>query len=220
MDLFGIAMNLFHYYTYIKCFRSFDKFKLIISCIFLGAKIKGVFFQIERLQKIHKNYKNADIADTDIIYFELELMNFLGFELNIDTPYKYIDILIRNKEVFSVFRNTPFKAVITKDSNLDNIFFNDEALRVLCYNIVNDTYRRSLCVVFRSDLIAFAAFALCLALSTNYLQIENTDVNSVQVGDFKDIYSKVYKSNDNLEDFNICISEMVKLFNTKFKMVK
>ena len=63
MEIFGISMTLFHYYTYSKCFRSFDKFKLAISCIFLAAKIKGTFFHIDRLQKLHKKYKNMDIEE-------------------------------------------------------------------------------------------------------------------------------------------------------------
>ena len=30
-------MTLFHYYTYFKSFKNFDKFKLIVGCLFLAA---------------------------------------------------------------------------------------------------------------------------------------------------------------------------------------
>lgn len=112
IELFGISMTLFHYYTYFKSFKHFDRYKLIISCLFLSGKIKGIFIKPEILQTLYKKYaqKNNEITEKEIVGFELDLLVFLGFEVDIETPYCYLDRMFRktnfNKLIFPFKKNT------------------------------------------------------------------------------------------------------------------
>eukprot|EP00340_Litonotus_pictus_P008942 CAMPEP_0170516064 /NCGR_PEP_ID=MMETSP0209-20121228/2404_1 /TAXON_ID=665100 ORGANISM="Litonotus pictus, Strain P1" /NCGR_SAMPLE_ID=MMETSP0209 /ASSEMBLY_ACC=CAM_ASM_000301 /LENGTH=351 /DNA_ID=CAMNT_0010800835 /DNA_START=205 /DNA_END=1260 /DNA_ORIENTATION=+ len=90
-------MTLFHYYTYFKSFKHFDKFKLITSCLFLSGKIKGLFIKLDILQNFYKKYsqRNNEITDKEIMGFELDLLIFLGFEVDIETSFYYLDRYLR-----------------------------------------------------------------------------------------------------------------------------
>lgn len=223
MEIFGISMTLFHYYTYSKCFRSFDKFKLATSCIFLAAKIKGTFFHIDKLQNLHKKYKNMDISYQDIIYFELDLMNFLGFEIEINTPYSSLEYLFRRKE-FTLIKNLGLKSINTKDMNLEvNNKDNEETLKSLCYNIINDCYRRPLCILFTPEIIALSSLAIAIAFLYNFMHKHSDTLNieedndKIELNEVEKVYNSFYSNDELLNEFNICLSEMIKLLNTKFK---
>lgn len=216
VEIFGLSMTLFHYYTYHKCFRNFDKYKLIISCIFLSAKIKGSFFYIEKLQNLHKKYKRIDIteiSDKEIIIFELEIMNFLGYELEIETPYRYISSFLKNKNM-NHLKNICLKSICNKNINFLKSEYSDDAMRSLCFNIINDCYRRSFCIVFRADIIALVAFTISLSFLNNLTENEKTEIDLNEV---KEIYSNFYTTNDNLDDFCKCLDEIVMLISNKFK---
>ena len=105
VETFGISMTLFHYYTYLKTLKSFDKFKLLISCIFLAVKIRGSFIHLERLNTMYKKHKTLELTDKEIVGYELELMNFLGFELEIETPYLYLDRVFKSNQLNTVLKN-------------------------------------------------------------------------------------------------------------------
>lgn len=97
LETFGITMTLFHYYTYFKSLSEFDKSKVIIACIFLSAKIKGRFFKLEDLKKIYQENSernNSEISDKEIINFEIELLTFLGFEIDLETPFSYLERIL------------------------------------------------------------------------------------------------------------------------------
>lgn len=195
-EIFGLTMTLFHYYTYSKCFRNFDKYKLIISCMFLSAKIMGVFFHIEKLQLLHKKYKSIDILDKEIIYYELDIMNFLGFELDIQTPYKYLDVYLGNISLV----NIKFPYIKTNLSK--------ESIRNLCYNIVNDCYRRSFCIVFKPEIIAFVAFTISILLSYT-----SEEMNKMFL---KEVFLCFYSIDDDFHDADILFNEVTSLLSLKF----
>lgn len=109
-------MTLFHYYTYFKSFKNYDIFKLIIGCLFLAGKIRGMFFKLSLLQTYHNRYtpNSKKIEDKEIITFELDLLINLGFEVEIETPYYYLDKLLKK---------VPFSNIVMQhkiDSNLNN----------------------------------------------------------------------------------------------------
>lgn len=122
-ELFGISMTLFHYYTYFKSFKHFDRHKLIISCLFLSGKIKGVFIKPDILKSLYKKYspKSNDLTDKEITSFELDLLIYLGFEVDIETPYYYLDRIIRktnfSKIIFPFTKNTESTTLFTPPNN-------------------------------------------------------------------------------------------------------
>jgi hypothetical protein len=101
-------MTLFHYYTYFKSFKNYDIFKLIIGCLFLAGKIRGVFFKLSLLHTYHNRYtpNSKKIEDKEIITFELDLLINLGFEVEIETPYYYLDKLLKK---------VPFNSIIVQN---------------------------------------------------------------------------------------------------------
>jgi len=190
-------MTLFHYYTYFKCFRNFDKYKLIISCIFLSAKIMGLFFHIEKLQLLHKKYKSIDILDKEIIYYELDIMNYLGFELEIQTPYKYLNLYLDN------ISNINMKFPLIK-TNLSK-----ESIKNLSYNIVNDCYRRSYCIVFKPEVIAFVSFSISILISYNIDLINDR-------GLIKEIFLCFYSIDGDFNEIEVLFKEVISLLSLKF----
>lgn len=120
-ELFAITMTLFHYYTYYKSFKSFDKYKLIIACLFLACKIKGKFLQLDKLKEFYRKFslKNSDINEKDIIGFELDLLIFLGFEVDIETTYTSINKLIRNPKIHELLRYAITETVKCLSLNLN-----------------------------------------------------------------------------------------------------
>lgn len=113
-ELFGITMTLFHYYTYFKSFKNYDIFKLIIGCLFLAGKIRGMFFKLSLLQTYHNRYtpNSKKIEDKEIITFELDLLINLGFEVEIETPYYYLDKLLKK---------VPFSNIVMQHKNESNL---------------------------------------------------------------------------------------------------
>lgn len=224
---FGISMTLFHYYTYLKTLKSFDKFKLLISCIFLAVKIKGSFIHLEKLKAIYKKHKTLDLTDKEIVGYELELMNFLGFELEIETPFMYLDRVFKSKQIHIIFdkiikihsnnSNKEFLNKVSIDNNHENSFKN------LCYNLVFDCYRRAFCIVFRPEIIALSVLSLtyCITISNKDI-INNSSIielnQEITVSETKFIYSLFFKNEEAYEDFNLCLNEIVSFFCKKFAL--
>jgi len=156
-DIYGVAMNLFHYYTYFKSFRVIDREELSLTCVLLAYKIRHGFIKLEdtnvlynHLKSINKgkssgnsgsNAKSANKTSPNLVNVEMELLNFLGYDLEIELPFVYLSSL-RRKFNFS-----------NKTENL-------------IINMINDSYRRPLCVFFHPRTIALAiTFVAMNALS-------------------------------------------------------
>jgi hypothetical protein len=123
IDLFAISLTLFHYYTYYKTFKTYDKFKLMISCLFLAGKIKGIFIKLDRLRELYRKYSQRDneISDKDIMSFELDLLIFLGFEVEVETSFYFLSRLFKKINLTKLITTSNSKILekIT-DKNLNN----------------------------------------------------------------------------------------------------
>jgi len=145
-EIFGISLTLFHYYTYLKSFREFDRYLLCSACLFLAAKMKNSMLKIEDLQENYSLTRNKKINNNfnnEIIKFELEILNLLGFDLEIETPYQ-----IALHYFKAIKADTQFKR-----------------LEILTYNYINDSYRRPLAIYFKPMYIALSAIFFAFSIT-------------------------------------------------------
>lgn len=121
LEMFGITMTLFHYYTYYKSFKNFDKFKLLIGCLFLSGKIKGIFIKLEELHNFYKKYspKNQEITDKEIMGFELDLLIFLGFEIDIETSFQWLERILKKINISRLLNTNKISTESTCDTEIE-----------------------------------------------------------------------------------------------------
>lgn len=180
LEILGVSMTLFHYYSYYKSFREFDKAQLAVASIFLGCKLQGFFFNTDEAFKDYSEIRKlSQIGSFDIIKYEVELLNILGFDINIDLPYhyvnKYLDLLN-----------------ISEKEKIFNISF----------NLINDSYRRPLCIYFTAREIALSAIYIAC-------QIVNDNVQN-------NLFDKIgFEKNE----LNECIEIMYTLFGDTLKII-
>lgn len=202
-EIFGISMTLFHYYTYYKHLKNFDKNKLALSCVFLATKLSGSFFKVDKLVTIYQNngLKAPILTEKEIVFFELDLLNFLGFEIEIETTYSHLDRFIRSSSFSSLVQ------ILSKSQ-----IYDDSRLRNLSYNIAHDSYRRPFCIVFKPEIVASCCIGLAFVIESTSSQLEsqlNLEIES--------LFNTFFKSDDLLYDFKICFAEIVDLFNKKLR---
>jgi transcription initiation factor TFIIIB Brf1 subunit/transcription initiation factor TFIIB len=147
LDVFGTSMTIFHYYTYYKSFRDFDKAQLAVASIFLGCKLHSIFLNIDDALRDYRELTGAGKI-FDIVKFEVEMLNLLGFDLDIVCPYGYII--------------TYAKRMGLQDT---------ERIISVAFNIANDSYRRPFCVYFSPRQIALA----CLYIAINMFNFIRVD---------------------------------------------
>lgn len=137
-------MNLFHYYTYYKSLKNIDRAELSITCVFLACKIRHGYIKLEELENLYNGLKpnnnnkskqtssDANKLIPKVVNVEMELLNFLEFDLDIEIPYRYY---------FNIKKKYNF------DNKTDNLII----------NIINDSFRRPLCIYFHPKTIALVA---------------------------------------------------------------
>lgn len=202
-EIFGISMTLFHYYTYYKHLKNFDKNKLALSCVFLATKLSGTFFKVDKLIKIYqsKGLKAPILTEKEIVFFELDILNFLGFEIEIETTYTHLERFIRSNAFSSITRMLASKSQIYDNSRLQN----------LSYNIAHDCYRRPFCIVFKPEIVA----SCCLGLA--YVIESNSQVEPHTCLDLESLFNIFFKSEELLLDFKMCFTEVVDLFTRRLR---
>jgi hypothetical protein len=192
LDVFGTSMTLFHYYTYFKSFREFDKIQLAVASVFLGCKLHSIFLNIEEAHKDYNELKASSLGMNgslnqmpfDVVKFEIELLNILGFELEIPTPYGYIIEYARK-----------LKLIDTEKERIINIAF----------NIAHDSYRRPVSVYYTPKQIALA----CL-----YIAINLTHEEGMQVSELPN--AEIY----NIHEINKCTDVLLSLFEDRLRISK
>jgi hypothetical protein len=185
-------MTLFHYYTYFKSFREFDKIQLAVASVFLGCKLHSIFLNIEEAHKDYNELKASSLGMNgslnqmpfDVVKFEIELLNILGFELEIPTPYGYIIEYARK-----------LKLIDTEKERIINIAF----------NIAHDSYRRPVSVYYTPKQIALA----CL-----YIAINLTHEEGMQVSELPN--AEIY----NIHEINKCTDVLLSLFEDRLRISK
>jgi hypothetical protein len=153
-EIYGIAMTLYHYYTYFKMLREINPLELSVACIYLARKIQFEHISMEEVIKIY-NIQKDKIKDgkkepPDFIKYEMEFYYFLGYDLDIETPYNSFYRFIKTKEGES---------------------FGNEKIKTFLFNLINDTYRRSLCLYYHPKIIMLS----CLIFTIKFLE-ENINI--------------------------------------------
>lgn len=180
-------MTLFHYYTYLKSFREIDRAELSASCVYLACKINYKYIKFEEVVNIYENLKKTKKnSDPKIINIEMELLYSLGFDLNIKLPYNYTHLYI-------------------KKFNLD------KNCEILANNIINDTFRRPLCIFFHPRTITLVSLYLSMNLNyeynnenkgTNKIVLESNNLENLNQDDRDNIIKNMLNKIDNIKNKN------------------
>jgi hypothetical protein len=142
LPTFAISMHFFHYYSYHMSFRKFDRYELATACVFLASKLCNDFIKVETALEIYTSIKNVNQSQAkgdkkpDLTKYEIELMSIIGFDLDFDLPYNYLDQYLNQ--------------IIKEEEKR-------KKAQNLSFVIVNDSYRRPLCLLFPPKYIALAA---------------------------------------------------------------
>ena len=183
-------MTLFHYYSYYKSLREYDRAEISVACVFLAAKIDYFFITIEDavtlFNKIKSNTKPSSVLPPDFIKFEIEIMNFLGFDIEIKTPYQYLQLYISELDKIKIIKNK-----------------ND--IERLSIKIIQDSYRKPLCIFLHPRYISLVSIFLSLQLSgyeDGFYDVLNIDKNIKHV------------------DFMICLEHITKLYEQKMELIE
>lgn len=157
-------MVIFHkYFIFKQTFENdSEKYLACAACIFLSAKVCNQLIPLEELVKYFlKQYvRQCNIAleiDSQLIFetgerlclIEFDILSSLGFDLNIEIPYKYIQNM---KSYYFDYLKNPKLIIITT-------------------NLINDSFKLPLCLKFDPLLIALA----CLYLASVYFKVPLVD---------------------------------------------
>ena len=134
-------MTLYHYYTYFKSLRDISPLELSVACIYLAKKIQFEHISLDEIliiynkkkKKLKEGFKNET---PDFIKYEIDFYYYLGYDLDIETPYHWFGRLINSKE---------------------GKIFAHEDIRNFLYNLINDTYRKPLCLYFHPKIIMLSS---------------------------------------------------------------
>jgi hypothetical protein len=179
-EMFAIAMCLSHYYTYYKSLKAIDRVELSVASVFLAAKIEYNFINIEEANTMYLSLKKSSSSNVpDFIKFEIEILNFLGFEFRIESPYYY----------FHSFMNRYYPQILK-----------DEKFRSLGFSIINDSYRRPLCIYYEAKYLALSSMFIAL-------NVMNYDVSFEEIASLEKRVNKAELIN--------CSDYLFKIFETK-----
>jgi len=143
------AMTIFHkFYILNPKFNSEDdRYLSAMSCLLISSKICNQLIPLNDLVKEYSTFivkrSNGKIILNEsflfeiyerICFIEFEILTKIGFDLNIDLPYKYLDMMVNY--VLKFLRNPKFLVIST--------------------NFVNDSFKLPLCLYYSPKLIALA----------------------------------------------------------------
>lgn len=146
-------MIFFHkFFIFKKYFENdFDKYLTCASCIFISVKVCNQLTPIKelvncflRLYIRQKNIKSSvdekTIFETSekLCQIEFNILNTIGFDLNVDLPYKYVHLM---KFYYVEYLKNPKLITITT-------------------NFINDSFKLPLCIYYDPLLIALASLNL------------------------------------------------------------
>jgi hypothetical protein len=144
-------MVYFHKYflTYQNIESDLDKYCICIASILTASKFCDQLIPLDKLILIGKDLFNVDTKSNSVqniislfkdkvFFFEFEILNCLGFDLNVSLPYKYI---IQMKNYFNEYLKNP-------------------KIYQICYYYINDSFKLPLCLYYHPLYIALACMYL------------------------------------------------------------
>jgi hypothetical protein len=199
-EIFGVAMTLFHYYSYFKSFRDFDRTEVSVACVFLACKIQYTFLKVEEAIDIFNRIKRGSSISghaqgPDFTKFEVDILTFIGFEMDIETPHKYF--------VYYLEKLNPGYA---KDNKIINFGF----------LLINDLYRSNLCIYHPSKYLAMACLFFTLSedgFNNNNCVNDEKNINKFTNIGINDLLLCDKSINPN--NFLVCLDNLLSLYETK-----
>lgn len=160
------AMVFFHKYFILKKVFSnvLEKYLTCASCILLSVKVCNQLTPLEELVKSflkvyvrQTHITNIVVDDPQLVFetceklclLEFEILSAVGFDLNLDLPYKYVHQM---KFYFFDYLKNPKLIIITT-------------------NFINDSFKLPLCLYYDPILISLA----CLYLASVYFKVHLVD---------------------------------------------
>ena len=217
-------MVIFHkYFLFVKTFnQDFTKYLTCFCCIFISLKISNIILTLEDLLKIFlkiyykENFRKININNElisaitkKVFQIEFDILNIIGFDLNIDLPYDYI-FLMNDYFIWN------FQPEIMQQ------------IKVIIISFINDSFKLPLCLYYHPLLI----FLACLNLLSKYFNFElkekdeikwfNLIEKNISFEEINDISDKIkviyYYSNDNKDISNKNISSNMENKNNMSNM--
>lgn len=190
------SMVFFHkHFLYVKCFSDdFEKYLTCTTCIFLSIKVCNQLTPLRELVslflKLYIRKNNLSITIDEQMLFEtgeklctreFEILHNVGFDLNIDLPYKYVHLM--------------------KDYYLENLK-NANKLIIMTTNFINDSFKLPLCLYYDPILIALASMYLLSVHfridfpdtkeGVKWYHVLDRDVSLEEVIEISDKINKIY----------------------------
>jgi hypothetical protein len=155
IETYGTALTLFHYYTYFKSFKEIDRVELSVACVYLASKINYRHIKFDEMVALCNELRtNKKQGDPKLVDFELDIMDGLGYDVNLTLPYHYFG-----------FYSLKFKFDRTKEK--------------LVHNLINESYRRPLCLFFHPKTICLCAFFICEVFEFKLLNGKEAKLNNI-----------------------------------------
>lgn len=166
------AMVFFHkFFLYKKVFsHDYTKYLTCCTCVFLSLKVSNLMVPLDKLidnflilyfrdkyKKLSINEKLISEISNKIFQIEFEILNAIGFDLNVDLPYQYIYLM---KSYFQ--------------ENFQAEFYNRFILIITSF--INDSFKIPVCLFYEPLLI----FLSCIYLVQVYFNIQLKDKEEVK----------------------------------------
>ena len=157
-------MTFFHYYTYFKSLKEIDPLELSVACVYLACKNQYILIPMDKVVEMFNKVKaerKDPIQSTktpDFLKYEIEIYSFLGYDLNIETPYFWFYKLVQSKRGEGLGEN-----------KIKNFLF----------NIINDTYRKALCLYYHPKAIMLSS----LIFTIKFLELSNIKIDNLIEGE-------------------------------------
>jgi len=142
------------------------------------------------LKKIIVNEANIKGTEETLFSYEFDVLNKIGFDLNIDLPYKYMDQMI--PYVMNRLRNPKFLVIST--------------------NFVNDSFKLPICLYYSPKLIALAGMYMTKVFfkinlpdtpeGLKWYQILDKSIELDRIIEVSNYLSKIYEFSSNIKSKN------------------
>ena len=190
-------MVIFHkYFLYVKYFnQDFTKYLTCFTCIFISLKISNIILLLEDLLKIFlkiyykENYKKINVNNElisalskKVFQIEFDILNIIGFDINIDLPYDYI-FLMKDYFIWN------FQPEIMKQ------------IKLIIISFINDSFKLPLCLYYHPFLIYLA----CLNLLSKYFNYELKDKDGIK-------WFNLIEKNISYEDINTISNKITVIY--------
>jgi hypothetical protein len=136
-----------------------NKLLICTSCVFLSSKTSNQFIKVEKLIEILIPLSQGKIKEEEIesllLYWEFEVLNSLGFDLEVSLPYPHL------YKLRPIFQDCP-----------------DKFLK-FCVWFINDSFTLPVCLFYSPEIIAKASIMLLrekVKLKIDVSSLLNNDV--------------------------------------------